>query len=298
MQRKLWSDVWMPKTGMKCSAVCFHCSGETCSNVMELSELINENDFDDEPPTLTSFSSSPTVFLSNLHGVREKRMHRMRLANFKGKYKMLRYLTFYGCSPRPFPGPLYEKCFTVKSGEAFVTATIHKGGHPGLGDEKEEAGRKRKASEGANNPLLESIVVVQLAQVPMGNEEDHKQALELNGRRARSPNENTEDARSAGGFGRPRTGRDPFHITYAYFSRPAANISAFIAPLQVSRSHSPPLQSRGVRRLFSKYTRLPSYKPTPNNLAPPRPALGGASRPTAGGFVCCLLVIEAKKNIL
>ncbi|GBP51526.1 hypothetical protein EVAR_44502_1 [Eumeta japonica] len=24
-----------------------------CSNVMELSELINENDFDDEPPTLT-----------------------------------------------------------------------------------------------------------------------------------------------------------------------------------------------------------------------------------------------------
>ncbi|GBP29602.1 hypothetical protein EVAR_79151_1 [Eumeta japonica] len=26
---------------------------ETCSNVMELSELINENDFDDEPPTLT-----------------------------------------------------------------------------------------------------------------------------------------------------------------------------------------------------------------------------------------------------
>ncbi|GBP00630.1 hypothetical protein EVAR_76906_1 [Eumeta japonica] len=41
------------KAGMKCSAVCFHCSGETCSNVMELSELINENDFDDEPPTLT-----------------------------------------------------------------------------------------------------------------------------------------------------------------------------------------------------------------------------------------------------
>ncbi|GBP46338.1 hypothetical protein EVAR_39715_1 [Eumeta japonica] len=51
MQRKLWSDVWMP-AGMKCSTVCFHCSGETCSNVMELSELINENDFDDEP-TLT-----------------------------------------------------------------------------------------------------------------------------------------------------------------------------------------------------------------------------------------------------
>ncbi|GBP79216.1 hypothetical protein EVAR_67891_1 [Eumeta japonica] len=57
MQRKLWSDVWMPKTGMKCSAVCFHCSGETCSNVMELSELINENDFDDEPPTLTPLPS-------------------------------------------------------------------------------------------------------------------------------------------------------------------------------------------------------------------------------------------------
>ncbi|GBP24496.1 hypothetical protein EVAR_20820_1 [Eumeta japonica] len=53
MQRKLWSDVWMPSR-MK-SAVCFHCSGETCSNVMELSELINENDFDDEPPTLTPF---------------------------------------------------------------------------------------------------------------------------------------------------------------------------------------------------------------------------------------------------
>ncbi|GBP63186.1 hypothetical protein EVAR_102349_1 [Eumeta japonica] len=64
MQRKLWSDVWMPKAGMKCSAVCFHCSGEICSNVMELSELINENDFDDEPPTLTPFSSSPTVFNS------------------------------------------------------------------------------------------------------------------------------------------------------------------------------------------------------------------------------------------
>ncbi|GBP43449.1 hypothetical protein EVAR_16023_1 [Eumeta japonica] len=43
------------KAGMKCSAVCFHCSGETCSNVIELSELINENDFDDEPPTLTPF---------------------------------------------------------------------------------------------------------------------------------------------------------------------------------------------------------------------------------------------------
>ncbi|GBP91003.1 hypothetical protein EVAR_69892_1 [Eumeta japonica] len=45
------------KAGMKCSAVCFHCSGETCSNVMELSELINENDFDDEPPTLTPLPS-------------------------------------------------------------------------------------------------------------------------------------------------------------------------------------------------------------------------------------------------
>ncbi|GBP01414.1 hypothetical protein EVAR_100258_1 [Eumeta japonica] len=45
------------KAGMKCSAVCFHCSGETCSNVMELSELINENDFDDDPPTLTPLPS-------------------------------------------------------------------------------------------------------------------------------------------------------------------------------------------------------------------------------------------------
>ncbi|GBP45037.1 hypothetical protein EVAR_23511_1 [Eumeta japonica] len=46
------------KAGMKCSAVCFHCSGETCSNVMELiSKLINENGFDDEPPTLTPLPS-------------------------------------------------------------------------------------------------------------------------------------------------------------------------------------------------------------------------------------------------
>ncbi|GBP40059.1 hypothetical protein EVAR_19188_1 [Eumeta japonica] len=54
------------KSGMKCSAVCFHCSGETCSNVMELSELINENDFDDEPPTLTPLPSPvlPLVFNS------------------------------------------------------------------------------------------------------------------------------------------------------------------------------------------------------------------------------------------
>ncbi|GBP48334.1 hypothetical protein EVAR_34827_1 [Eumeta japonica] len=54
------------KAGMKCSAVCFHCSGETCSNVMELSELINENDFDDEPPTLTPLPSPvlPLVFNS------------------------------------------------------------------------------------------------------------------------------------------------------------------------------------------------------------------------------------------
>ncbi|GBP91865.1 hypothetical protein EVAR_81003_1 [Eumeta japonica] len=57
--------MWMPKAGMKCSAVCFHCSGETCSNVMELSELINENDFDDEPPTLTPFLPVlPLVFNS------------------------------------------------------------------------------------------------------------------------------------------------------------------------------------------------------------------------------------------
>ncbi|GBP48392.1 hypothetical protein EVAR_36826_1 [Eumeta japonica] len=54
------------KAGMKYSAVCFHCSGETCSNVMELSELINENDFDDEPPTLTPLPSPvlPLVFNS------------------------------------------------------------------------------------------------------------------------------------------------------------------------------------------------------------------------------------------
>ncbi|GBP07679.1 hypothetical protein EVAR_2794_1 [Eumeta japonica] len=54
------------KAGMKCSVVCFHCSGETCSNVMELSELINENDFDDEPPTLTPLPSPvlPLVFNS------------------------------------------------------------------------------------------------------------------------------------------------------------------------------------------------------------------------------------------
>ncbi|GBP74750.1 hypothetical protein EVAR_59645_1 [Eumeta japonica] len=39
---------------------------ETCSNVMELSELINENDFDDEPPTLTPLPSPvlPLVFNS------------------------------------------------------------------------------------------------------------------------------------------------------------------------------------------------------------------------------------------
>ncbi|GBP24487.1 TBC1 domain family member 9 [Eumeta japonica] len=54
------------EAGMKCSAVCFHCSGETCSNVMKLSELINENDFDDEPPTLTPLPSPvlPLVFNS------------------------------------------------------------------------------------------------------------------------------------------------------------------------------------------------------------------------------------------
>ncbi|GBP36965.1 hypothetical protein EVAR_96958_1 [Eumeta japonica] len=55
------------KAGMKCSAVCFHCSGETCSNVMELSELINENDFDDEPPTLTPLPS-PVLPLGHLAG--------------------------------------------------------------------------------------------------------------------------------------------------------------------------------------------------------------------------------------
>ncbi|CAH2095554.1 unnamed protein product [Euphydryas editha] len=53
------------KAGLKCSAVCFHCSGETCSNVMGLSELINE-DFDDEPPTLTPLPSPvlPLIFNS------------------------------------------------------------------------------------------------------------------------------------------------------------------------------------------------------------------------------------------
>ncbi|GBP04363.1 hypothetical protein EVAR_6559_1 [Eumeta japonica] len=70
------------KAGMKCSAVCFHCSGETCSNVMELSELINENDFDDEPPTLTpSFSSSPTARRTAELEVAEKRMYKITQAN-------------------------------------------------------------------------------------------------------------------------------------------------------------------------------------------------------------------------
>ncbi|GBP66395.1 hypothetical protein EVAR_88505_1 [Eumeta japonica] len=66
MQRNCGAICGCRKAGMKCSAVCFHCSGETCSSVMELSELINENDFDDEPPTLTPLPSPvlPLVFNS------------------------------------------------------------------------------------------------------------------------------------------------------------------------------------------------------------------------------------------
>ncbi|GBP58833.1 hypothetical protein EVAR_84028_1 [Eumeta japonica] len=55
MQRKLWSDVWMPKSRNEMFCSMLPLFWETCSNVMELSELINENDFDDEPPTLTPF---------------------------------------------------------------------------------------------------------------------------------------------------------------------------------------------------------------------------------------------------
>jgi hypothetical protein len=45
------------KAGLKCSAACFHCSGETCSNKIEISQLIDENDFEDEPPTMTPLPS-------------------------------------------------------------------------------------------------------------------------------------------------------------------------------------------------------------------------------------------------
>ncbi|KAK9891714.1 hypothetical protein WA026_016511, partial [Henosepilachna vigintioctopunctata] len=41
------------KAGLKFSAVCLNCSGETCSNVMELSKLMEENEFEDELPTMT-----------------------------------------------------------------------------------------------------------------------------------------------------------------------------------------------------------------------------------------------------
>lgn len=52
------------KAGLKCSAVCFHCSGETCSNIMKISKLIEKNDFEEEPPTMTllPFPVIPQVF--------------------------------------------------------------------------------------------------------------------------------------------------------------------------------------------------------------------------------------------
>ncbi|GBP74160.1 hypothetical protein EVAR_53350_1 [Eumeta japonica] len=53
MQMKLWSDVWMPKSKNEMFWYASIVLERLCSNVMELSELINENDFDDEPPTLT-----------------------------------------------------------------------------------------------------------------------------------------------------------------------------------------------------------------------------------------------------
>ncbi|GBP20284.1 hypothetical protein EVAR_82158_1 [Eumeta japonica] len=69
------------KAGMKCSAVCFHCSGETCSNVMELSELINENDFDDEPPTLTFPPVLSLVFNSETRSDAEHNVQLRRKIN-------------------------------------------------------------------------------------------------------------------------------------------------------------------------------------------------------------------------
>uniref|UniRef100_V5I848 Tesmin/TSO1-like CXC domain-containing protein n=1 Tax=Anoplophora glabripennis TaxID=217634 RepID=V5I848_ANOGL len=51
------------KAGLKCSAVCLNCSGETCSNIMEISKLIEENDFEDELPTMTPLHSPS--FLNN-----------------------------------------------------------------------------------------------------------------------------------------------------------------------------------------------------------------------------------------
>lgn len=46
------------KSGLKCSTVCENCSGETCSNVMEISKLIVEDDMEDELPTLTPLHSA------------------------------------------------------------------------------------------------------------------------------------------------------------------------------------------------------------------------------------------------
>ncbi|KAK0170634.1 hypothetical protein PV328_008461 [Microctonus aethiopoides] len=41
------------KTGLKCSGACLNCSGETCSNTMNVMRLMDENDFEDEIPTMT-----------------------------------------------------------------------------------------------------------------------------------------------------------------------------------------------------------------------------------------------------
>ncbi|KAK9892924.1 hypothetical protein WA026_022792 [Henosepilachna vigintioctopunctata] len=41
------------KTVTKNTFMCLNCSGETCSNVMELSKLMEENEFEDELPTMT-----------------------------------------------------------------------------------------------------------------------------------------------------------------------------------------------------------------------------------------------------
>lgn len=46
------------KAGLKCSVVCLNCSGETCSNVMEMSKLMEEHEFEDELPTMTPISTS------------------------------------------------------------------------------------------------------------------------------------------------------------------------------------------------------------------------------------------------
>ncbi|CAF4769741.1 unnamed protein product [Pieris macdunnoughi] len=41
------------KAGLKCPAVCLHCSGETCTKIMKITKLIEENEFE-ELPTNTS----------------------------------------------------------------------------------------------------------------------------------------------------------------------------------------------------------------------------------------------------